>query len=490
MKLYLVGHDYRFAAEESVISLLGSAPSETVLSDRPPLHAESESLITRIEPSKYGGTATATLRTGGKTVHGRAVYRTVESERETVRLRQHALKLAMARAVEELGTLPAWGALTGMRPTKLARRLIAENGMTGAKRVLKKRYLLSEERAVLVLRAAEQGMLAEKELGEGYMIYLGVPFCPSRCAYCSFVSESVARSGALIAPYVEKLLEEIRLKGELLRGLGRVPKAAYFGGGTPTTLSARDLSRVIDAVRSAFGLPDGAEFTVEAGRPDTVTREKLEALRDGGVTRISVNPQSMRPEVLAAAKRPHSPEDVEQAYSLAREVGDFEINCDLIAGLEADSADGFRESLSRILALEPENITIHTLARKRGSDLHRLGAEGAAARIPPQDEVARMLDAAYPALEGRGYFPYYLYRQKYMAAPLENTGWAKPGTVCLYNTLVMEEIGLTVALGAGGVTKLTGGGKIGRITNPKFAAEYIAHDFTKGLSELEGALGA
>ena len=488
MKLYLIGHDYRFAAEEAVISLLGESPKETVSLDRPPRQPEADSLVTRISAHEKGGIATATLRREGKTAHGRAAYTVADSERETVRLRQHALKLAIARAVREYGDLPAWGALTGMRPTKLARRLIAENGSAGAKRILTDRYLLSDERANLVLRAAEQGIEAEKALWDGYLIYLGVPFCPTRCAYCSFVSESVSKSGALMSPYVEKLLEEIALKGELMRSAGRIPKAVYFGGGTPTTLSASDLSRVITAVRREFALPEGIEFTVEAGRPDTITREKLIALREGGVTRISINPQSMEPAVLAAAKRPHSPEDIEAAFRLAREVGGFEINCDLIAGLEADSASGFARSLERILSLDPENITIHTLARKRGSDIHRLTAEGDAPLIPEPGEVARMLEDAYPKLEKLGYFPYYLYRQKYMAAPLENTGWAKEGTVCLYNSLVMEEIGLTVALGAGGVTKLIHGEKVGRITNPKFAAEYIAHDFGKGIEELRSSL--
>lgn len=497
MKLFIINHTYRFAAEEAMISLLGAAPTETVECGDYPENAD-DALVTRIEGIAEGR-AYATLSVGGK---GYVSVINFDSDdldlpenfelpadrseastaptavRELVRRRQHALKLAIAHAISAYKPLGSWGALTGMRPTKLARRLIRQSSGFAAMTELTDRYLLSPDRASMTVRAASAGLAAEEALGEdGYLLYLGVPFCPSRCKYCSFVSESVGASGSLVEPYVEKLLEEIRLRGEIMRSSGLVPRAVYIGGGTPTTLNPEQLRRVCAALFDAFRPPEGVEFTVEAGRPDTIDREKLLALQSSAVTRISINPQSLNPDALRLAGRPHSPEQFFDAFALAQEVGFDTINTDLIAGLDGDTPDTFADTLKRILELKPENLTIHTLARKRGSTLNRVATESAETVTNPA--AVEMVDAAYPRLMREGYSPYYLYRQKYMVAPLENTGWSLPGHDCVYNSLIMDEVGFCLALGAGGMSKLVSGELVERVSNPKFAAEYIACDFTK-----------
>lgn len=506
MKLFIINHTYRFAAEEAMISLLGAAPTDTVECSDYPENAD-DALVTRIEGIERGR-AYATLSIGGKGYvaivdfdsrdldlperfelpSDRAEASTAPTAvRELVRRRQHALKLAIAKAISEYKPLGAWGALTGMRPTKLARRLIRQSSGYAAMTELVDRYLLSPDRAAMTVRAASAGLMAEEALGnDGYLLYLGVPFCPSRCKYCSFVSESVGASGSLIEPYVEKLLEEIRLRGEIMRKSGLTPRAIYIGGGTPTTLSPEQLRRVCAAIFDEFRPPEGVEFTVEAGRPDTIDREKLLALKASAVTRISINPQTLNPDALRLAGRPHSTEQFFDAFALAREVGFHTVNTDLIAGLDGDTPETFSDTLLRILDLKPENLTIHTLARKRGSTLNRIAAE-ADERVENPAAV-EMVNSAYPLLMRSGYSPYYLYRQKYMVAPLENTGWSLAGHDCIYNSLIMDEVGFCLALGAGGMSKLVSGELVERVSNPKFAAEYIAHDFAKSGDTLSNWL--
>jgi len=249
--------------------------------------------------------------------------------------------------------------------------------------------------------------------------------------------------------------------------------SVYIGGGTPTTLSAPQLTDLIGRLRAAFSLSDGVEFTVEAGRPDTITAEKLAALREGGVTRISINPQSMDDRVLEAIGRKHSAEDVRRACRLARDAGSGAVNMDLIAGLPADSAKGFQRTLDEVIGYRPENITVHTLALKKGS---RILLEGTA--LPSAEEVGRMLDFAAAGLRQAGYRPYYLYRQKFMSGGFENVGWALPGTENLYNILIMEELCTILAMGGGGSTKLVAAetGKIERIFNAKYPLEYLENE--------------
>ena len=307
-------------------------------------------------------------------------------------------------------------------------------------------------------------------------LYIGIPFCPTRCAYCSFVSADVGRTLKLVDPYVDALLREIEETGLVLREAGLAVRSFYMGGGTPTTLSADQLDRLLSQCKKSLPLDGCTEYTVEAGRPDTITQEKLLALARHHTSRISINPQTLEGPVLEAIGRRHTPGDIRAAYELARAGGFSCINMDLIAGLPRDSFAGFRRSLEGVLAMGPENITVHTLALKKGSALMERGGA-----LPSGEEVARMLDFSREILTTSGYHPYYLYRQKYMSGSLENVGWAKPGTENLYNIVMMEELHTVVSLGAGGVTKLIQDGKILRLANPKYP-----HDYLSGLDQVLG----
>ena len=481
MILYLVGHDYRFAIEEGVVSFVGFRPDETVVCDRLPKAPAGDYILSRLTVSGGWATASARLCFGGDRAHGLARARIADlSDFEKNREQSHALKLALYKAVTSLrGEGLPWGSLSGMRPTKLAGALMESLGERQALRTLKKRYLVSPERAELVCEAAGYGLREKARLTPASAgLYVGVPFCPSRCAYCSFVSASVDRFGDLIEPYTQALLREIERRGALCRELGFQIDSLYFGGGTPTTLSADQLDRVMTALERGFDLSHRREFTVEAGRPDTITPEKLAVLRAHGVDRISVNPQSMQPAVLEKAGRPHTPADVERAYREAREAGFRVINTDLIAGLRGDDPAGFEESVRRMIDLGPENITVHTLALKRGADLAAgetpsLELLRRAEDLPGEEALGEMLDRGNALLLEAGYRPYYLYRQKYMAGGFENVGWTKPGFQSIYNIDIMEELCTILSLGCGGVTKVLRGGKPARLSNPKYPREYI-----------------
>ena len=300
-------------------------------------------------------------------------------------------------------------------------------------------------------------------------VYIGVPFCPTRCAYCSFVSQSVEKSFPLIAPYVDALIREIRAGGGLVRRLGLRVRALYMGGGTPTTLTADQLDRVLGAFQASFDTSACGEITVEAGRPDTITAEKLAVLKARGVTRVSVNPQTMEERVLRAIGRNHTPGDIDRALALTDRYGFPHVNMDLIAGLPEDTPEGFQRSLDACLAYGTGNVTVHTLALKKGS---RLLTERFS--VPAPEAVEEMLNYAGPALRAAGHRPYYLYRQKYMSGSFENIGWCRPGAECLYNVYIMSELCSILSFGAGGSTKMVqpGTNRIQRTFNAKYPKEY------------------
>jgi len=299
---------------------------------------------------------------------------------------------------------------------------------------------------------------------------VGIPFCPTRCAYCSFVSNSVEKSFHLVEPYLQALMAEIDAAAELVKELGLRVKSFYMGGGTPTTLTAEQMDRLLTRLNTKFDLSSVVEYTVEAGRPDTITEDKLRALRAGGVTRISINPQSMEDHVLKAIGRRHSAEDIFKAMAMVEKIPFPHVNMDLIAGLPEDTPAGFRRTLDQVIAFGADDITIHTLSLKKGS---RITLEGT--RIPTVAEVGEMLDYAGPALRGAGFAPYYLYRQKYMSGSFENVGWSKPGGIGWYNIYIMEELHSILSLGCGGSTKMVDPAKnrIERVFNLKFPTEYI-----------------
>lgn len=368
------------------------------------------------------------------------------------------------------GGTSQWGVLTGVRPAKLMTKLLDQGMGRGEALNEFEKLGVSPKRADLCLSAAEFSRRTRDSLAPGdILLYVGIPFCPSRCTYCSFVSNAMPGAMKLLGPFLETLLWEIAYCGQALKGSGLQIRGLYIGGGTPTTLDAAQLDTLMGALEEAFDLGGLKEYTVEAGRPDTLDGEKLSVLRRHGANRISVNPQTMIQSVLEAIGRRHSPQDMERAFHQARDTGFDLINTDLIAGLPADSFSGFRESLNSMIALGPENITIHTLSVKRGSTLNELGGT-----LPQGGEVSKMLDLAAAALGEAGYRPYYLYRQKNSAGGFENTGWTKPGCESVYNICMMEELCGVLALGGGGVTKMVDSatGFISRGVNPKYPYEY------------------
>lgn len=464
---------YKYSVEQMMLMLFpgerpeypeGYAPSgnEAVFSlDRKPDRTAVTARVTRPEGTAQGETQ----------VESRLLDEAPERVYHTL---QHALKMAFYQAgTAVLGQEPPWGALTGVRPVKLPTRCMLAGGTPEqAQAELEGEYRVSPLRAKLAVDCAQASLAVDREVREDQVsLYIGIPFCPTRCAYCSFVSADVGRTLKLVEPYLEAVLEEVEYTGRVLRESGLSIHSLYVGGGTPTTLSARQLERLFSSARAHLPLETCVEYTVEAGRPDTITREKLEVLRDQGVERISINPQTLEDEVLAAIGRKHSAQDILDAYALAREVGFDSINMDLIAGLPRDSFEGFRRSLEGVLALRPENVTVHTLALKKGS---RLMEEGGA--LPGGEETARMLDFSRDTLREAGFLPYYLYRQKYMSGSLENVGWCLPGKESVYNIIMMEELQTVVSIGGGGVTKLVDrkNGRIVRLPNPKYPHDYLS----------------
>ena len=362
---------------------------------------------------------------------------------------------------------PVWGMLTGVKPAKLVRNMLAR-GMTPAEAAtsLREDYYVTPRRASLAVRSGAVSRNYKLQMGPRDIdLYIGIPFCPAKCSYCSFVSNDVRSWGHMVEPYVQALLREVEGMGRVLRQTGREIKSIYIGGGTPSILNEDQLARLLDAMHTHFDLGSLGEFTLEAGRPETITAEKLRIAAQGGVGRISINPQTMNEEVLRGVGRLHTAQDIIDCYHMARETADFQINMDLIAGLPGDDDQSLISSVEQVVALDPDNVTLHSMARKRGAPL-RFGKTGTLA--------AETVDRCHDIIGQKGYVPYYLYRQKYIAGGLENTGFAKPGTECRYNVVMMEEIGDVAALGSGGVTKLVyEDGHIERITNPKYPIEYI-----------------
>lgn len=387
-----------------------------------------------------------------------------ELERRLAVLLFHQLEAA-------LGVRPRWGILTGVRPVKLLRSLTERYGEEEAVRRFREDYLVTEEKIRLSRETMRnEGVLLARSRPDSCSLYVSIPFCPTRCAYCSFVSSTVEKTIKLIPQYVELLCRELAHTAQIVRDCGLRIESVYFGGGTPTAISAEQLALLIDTVNREFDLSHSREFTVEAGRPDTVTREKLEALRRGGVTRISINPQTLSDEVLRRIGRRHTTRQTLDAFALAREAGMDNINMDLITGLPGDTAEGFRATLDGVLALSPESITVHTLSLKRSAQIYQDGAGEAEA-----ETAAEMLDYVGRRLPEEGFAPYYLYRQSRMVGNLENVGWCRPGFESPYNVYIMDETHSILACGAGAATKVKrpGADDLERIFNFKFPYEYI-----------------
>jgi len=472
MKLYLYGNDYKYAAEQILLTLF---PAERPEYPEGEPEGDDRAEITFTE-GKNRVTARTRIFYGGKTAAGyshadkSAMADPLGEDRE----QQKILKLSFYNAaVKLLGSEPPWGALTGVRPVTIMTGML-ENGFSRSDAVkrMERLYRVSSSRARLCADTAEASIKIQSAIGPRDVgLYVGIPFCPTRCAYCSFVSSDVAKTMKLVEPYLEALKAEITAIGRLLEGRGARVTALYIGGGTPTTLTAPQLEGLISHIRKSLDLSHLSEFSVEAGRPDTVTPDKLKVLKDGGVHRISINPQTLSDEVLSAIGRRHTADDFRRAWAMAREYFPGAINADLIAGLPRDTAESFAASLDELITLDAENITVHTLALKKGSKITLGGVP-----VPSGEEVGAMLDYALDRLTAAGYAPYYLYRQKFISGGFENVGWAKPGQECLYNVMIMDEAAPVIGAGAGATSKFTdrSTGAIERITNKKYPQEYIS----------------
>lgn len=469
MKLQLIGHDERYVVEQSLMALF---PGE--LPEYAPIAPEdTDWAVITLEQTAERGHVRVELTCRGKTARTCVAFTPEGTDFDREGQRRHAIGRCFFLAAREvLGSAPPWGMLTGVRPDKpVTWALAAGKTALQALQMMEEEYFVSPDRAALAVETGGVALRAARDLGkQDIAVYVGIPFCPTRCAYCSFVSQSVERSFALVPPYVDALCGEISAGGEMVRRAGLRVRTFYMGGGTPTTLTAEQMDRVLTAFETSFDRTACEEITVEAGRPDTITAEKLAVLRTHGVTRVSVNPQTFEENVLRAIGRCHTAADIDRAMELVARCGFPHVNMDLIAGLPEDTAEGLRQSLDRCLTYGPDDITVHTLALKKGS---RILTEGL--RIPGAETVAEMLDYASPTLRTAGYRPYYLYRQKYMSGSFENIGWCRSGGECWYNVDIMSELCSILSFGAAGSTKMVvpGTNQIQRAFNVKYPTEYI-----------------
>ena len=411
--------------------------------------------------------------------------RRLRRDRQTPTLPRRILQQSYYLAAKQLlPVTPPWGALAGVRPTKITTKHLLEGGTPkSADELLRDVYYVTDDRRRLAIDCSVSTVRAVNLLQPSDLsLYVGIPFCPTRCTYCSFVSRTIGRKTELLEPYLRALEQEIAVTGRLLAQSGRTIRTLYIGGGTPTTLSAPQMERLLRVIRDNFDLSRCVEFTVEGGRPDTLDLEKLQVIRSGGADRMSINPQTMEDAVLRACGRPHKAADVLRAYGEAVDAGFSAINMDLIAGLPADTTAGFRRSLDAVATLNPANITVHTLALKKGADLFERREN-----LPSAGDVAEMVAYGEQTLRALGYKPYYLYRQKNTLQNLENVGWCKPGHEGYYNIYIMEEVQTILSAGAGGSTKLVadGGKRMQRIFNFKYPNEYIQR-FAEVLERKKG----
>ncbi|MBQ6847541.1 MAG: coproporphyrinogen dehydrogenase HemZ [Clostridia bacterium] len=468
MNLCLIGHDFRYELEKLVRIFM---PFEKIKFFDSEVLGESYALTVLNEH-----TAFAELNLFGENVKCEKILESNDPK-------EHELKLAVCLYdcfVVLTGYEPKWGILTGVRPAKLYSRLGER-----AEEYFKNSLMVSDKK-VKLCKASVKGeeVITSLSRPDSFSLYISVPFCPTRCSYCSFVSHSVEKAKKLIPQYVELLCEEIKKTGEIAKNLKLRLETVYIGGGTPTTLDAEQLTRVMDTVKQNFDLQYLREYTVEAGRPDTVTAERLIAIKEGGATRISINPQTMNDAVLEVIGRKHTAKQTVEAFTLARKMGFDNINMDLIAGLPSDTFWSFKNTVEEILILDPESVTVHSLSLKRSATL---STKGQLPEIQMGRVASDMVDFANETLSKKGIMPYYMYRQSKTVGNLENVGYAKRGYECLYNVYIMDETHTILACGASAVTKLKEpkGPFIKRIFNFKYPYEYI-NRFGEIISRKDG----
>lgn len=445
------------------------------------IEKQGDSCVIRYEDHENKGVISAEFIEGQSSD---ALISCVDADDSEAKERAHAIrkerkdivKIALYKLLVKLTgkTLP-WGNLTGIRPAKLAMGLI-ESGMknTEAAQEMRERYMVSPQKTALAITIAnrEREILKDIYYENGYSLYVGIPFCPSICLYCSFSSYPLKQWKNRVNQYLEALCKEIKEVAAIMKAKGRKLDTVYIGGGTPTTLEPEQLKVLLDALMENFCCENLAEFTIEAGRPDSITREKLMMIRNYPITRISVNPQTMNQETLDIIGRRHTVEETKQAFMLARECGFDNINMDLIVGLPGEDKIMVENTLNEVKALAPDSITVHSLAVKRAARLNIFKDKYQEMTFENNQEIMDMtMKTAYEMEMG----PYYLYRQKNMKGNFENVGYAKVDKAGIYNILIMEEKQPIIALGAGGSSKLVfdQGKRIERVENVKDVTNYI-----------------
>lgn len=468
MNLYCINHKFLYETEKLLFLFL---PFEKNTVFEQFIADEGNYFYTEISKTESEVTFKAEFSFDGKKESANKCMSSDECTDEEYEL----LSLAYPLLKNICGNSPKWGMLTGVRPSKLLLNKMEELGEDEAVEYFNNRFFVSPEKTKLALSVAKAERDIIKNSPENsFSLYISIPFCPTRCSYCSFVSHSIATENAkkLVPEYVDKLCEEIEFVGKKAKENSLILTTVYWGGGTPTTLSSEQLDKILCAIEKNFDLSHCREYTVEAGRPDTITEEKLITLKKHNVNRISINPQTFNDDVLKAIGRCHTTELTEEMYFLARKTGFEVINMDLIAGLPTDTVESFKNSVKRAIELGADNITVHTLALKRSSTLVTENEKDSVT----QKHVEEMLEFSRNALTQAGYYPYYMYRQSKALGNFENVGWCKNGKECEYNILMMEEYQHILSVGAGSVTKLLSPQieRIERIFNFKFPFEYIS----------------
>lgn len=460
MNLYVKNHNFHFELENLTRLFF---PNEKITVIRDFSEPQPPYIYTEVSDK-----ITITVNIGSFNKSETAVKKLTDDDNELV-----SAQLLYKLLCDFTGLTQPWGILTGVRPVKLLRRLAEESSEEQAVKKFEKDFFVSNEKIALSRETEHnERKILELSKPESFSLYVGIPFCPSRCSYCSFVMASIERAEKLIEPYTKLLCEEIKRTAEIANKLGLRLETVYFGGGTPTTLSAKQLDTVLGTVNNSFDMSTCREFTVEAGRPDTIDIAKLFALKENKVDRISINPQTVNDEVLKTIGRKHTAQQFFDAFELARKCGFDNINTDLIAGLPTDTPESFKNSLDSIVRLNAECITVHTLCMKRAS---RLTTEGVTLDLQQARDAREMLAYTQNILGQNEYIPYYMYRQSRMVGNLENVGWSKKGFESLYNVYVMDETHTILACGSGGVTKLKRNNPdyLERIFNFKYPYEYI-----------------
>lgn len=460
MNLYVKNHNFHFELENLTRLFF---PNEKITVIRDFSEPQPPYIYTEVSDK-----ITISVNIGSFNKSETAVKKLTDDDNELV-----SAQLLYKLLCDFTGLTQPWGILTGVRPVKLLRRLAEESNEEQAVKKFEKDFFVSNEKIALSRETEHnERKILELSKPESFSLYVGIPFCPSRCSYCSFVMASIERAEKLIEPYTKLLCEEIKRTAEIANKLGLRLETVYFGGGTPTTLSAEQLDTVLGTVNNSFDMSTCREFTVEAGRPDTIDIAKLIALKENKVDRISINPQTVNDEVLKTIGRKHTTQQFFDAFELARKCGFDNINTDLIAGLPTDTPESFKNSLDSIVRLNAECITVHTLCMKRAS---RLTTEGVTLDLQQARDAREMLAYTQNILGQNEYIPYYMYRQSRMVGNLENVGWSKKGFESLYNVYVMDETHTILACGSGGVTKLKRNNPdyLERIFNFKYPYEYI-----------------